>query len=68
MKMSWQTILAIGSGGFVGAILRAYIASSIPKITNFPLDLKLKLKDKILMIGSLFAYLLSFCLTLLYLP
>jgi len=23
--MSWQTILAIGSGGFVGAILRAYL-------------------------------------------
>lgn len=23
--MSWQTILAIGSGGFIGAILRAYI-------------------------------------------
>lgn len=22
--MSWQTILAIGSGGFIGAILRAY--------------------------------------------
>ena len=25
MMMSWQTILAIGSGGFIGAILRAYI-------------------------------------------
>ena len=23
--MSWQTILAIGSGGFIGAVLRAYI-------------------------------------------
>lgn len=23
--MSWQTILAIGSGGFIGAILRSYI-------------------------------------------
>lgn len=23
--MSWQTILAIGSGGFLGAILRAYV-------------------------------------------
>ena len=23
--MSWQTILAIGSGGFLGAILRAYL-------------------------------------------
>jgi CrcB protein len=25
MMMSWQTILAIGSGGFIGAILRAYL-------------------------------------------
>lgn len=25
MTMSWQTILAIGSGGFIGAILRAYL-------------------------------------------
>jgi CrcB protein len=25
MMMSWQTILAIGSGGFIGAVLRAYI-------------------------------------------
>jgi len=25
MIMSWQTILAIGSGGFIGAVLRAYI-------------------------------------------
>lgn len=25
MIMSWQTILAIGSGGFLGAILRAYL-------------------------------------------
>jgi fluoride exporter len=24
MMMSWQTILAIGSGGFIGAVLRAY--------------------------------------------
>ncbi|MEN4046907.1 MULTISPECIES: fluoride efflux transporter CrcB [Sulfurimonas] len=23
--MSWQTILAIGSGGFIGAVLRSYI-------------------------------------------
>jgi len=23
--MSWQTVLAIGSGGFIGAILRAYL-------------------------------------------
>jgi len=23
--MSWQTILAVGSGGFIGAVLRAYL-------------------------------------------
>ena len=32
--MSWQTILAIGSGGFLGAVLRAYlnglISSKLP--------------------------------------
>ncbi len=25
MMMSWQTILAVGSGGFLGAVLRAYL-------------------------------------------
>ncbi len=25
MMMSWQTLLAIGSGGFIGAVLRAYL-------------------------------------------
>jgi CrcB protein len=25
MMMSWQTILAIGSGAFIGAVLRAYL-------------------------------------------
>ena len=25
MTVSWQTILAIGSGGFIGAVLRAYL-------------------------------------------
>lgn len=27
--MSWQTILAIGSGGFLGAVLRAYLSGLI---------------------------------------
>ena len=27
--MSWQTILAIGSGGFIGAVLRAYFNGMI---------------------------------------
>jgi CrcB protein len=35
--MSWQTILAIGSGGFIGAISRAYINGLINR--NVPHDL-----------------------------
>jgi fluoride exporter len=37
MMMSWQTILAIGSGGFIGAILRAYLNGVISH--KFPHDL-----------------------------
>ena len=37
--MSWQTILAIGSGGFIGAVSRAYlnglISSKIPHVLPF---------------------------------
>jgi len=37
--MSWQTILAIGSGGFIGAVLRAYlngvISSRVPHSLPF---------------------------------
>lgn len=35
--MSWQTILAIGSGGFIGAISRAYLNGLINK--NVPHEL-----------------------------
>ncbi len=35
--MSWQTILAIGSGGFIGAICRAYLNGLVNK--NIPHDL-----------------------------
>lgn len=35
--MSWQTILAIGSGGFIGAIARAYINGLVNK--NIPHEL-----------------------------
>ena len=35
--MSWQTILAIGSGGFIGAISRAYLNGLINR--NVPHDL-----------------------------
>jgi CrcB protein len=37
MMMSWQTILAIGSGGFIGAILRAYLNGIISH--RFPHDI-----------------------------
>ena len=37
--MSWQTILAIGSGGFLGAVLRAYlnglISHKLPHVLPF---------------------------------
>lgn len=37
--MSWQTILAIGSGGFIGAVLRSYlnglISHRVPHILPF---------------------------------
>ncbi len=35
--MSWQTILAIGSGGFIGAVARAYLNGLINR--NLPHDL-----------------------------
>jgi len=31
MNFTWQTILAVGSGGFLGAILRFYVAITISK-------------------------------------
>ncbi len=37
MIMSWQTILVIGSGGFIGAVLRAYLNGLISH--RFPHDL-----------------------------
>jgi len=37
--MSWQTILAIGSGGFIGAVLRAYFNGVISH--KLPHDLPL---------------------------
>ncbi len=35
--MSWQTILAIGSGGFIGAVVRAYLNGFINR--NVPHEL-----------------------------
>jgi CrcB protein len=33
--MSWQTVLAIGSGGFIGAISRAYFTELVNKNVTF---------------------------------
>ena len=56
--MSWQTILAIGSGGFFGAILRAYlngiINAKVPHVLPFG-TLGVNLLGSFIM-GSLFAY------------
>lgn len=56
--MSWQTILAIGSGGFIGALLRAYlngfISHRVPHDLPFG-TLGVNLIGSFLM-GILFAY------------
>ncbi len=39
MQFSWQLILAVGSGGFFGAVSRFYINTVVSK--NFPHDLPL---------------------------
>ena len=32
MTLSWQTILAVGCGGFLGAIARVYLNSTVTKM------------------------------------
>ena len=39
MTLSWQTFLAVGSGGFLGSISRLYINTIVTK--NFPHELPL---------------------------
>jgi len=39
--MSWQTILAIGSGAFLGAVLRAYMNGVVNTIFRIPSPLEL---------------------------
>jgi len=56
--MSWQTILAIGSGGFIGAVLRAYLNGFINGKIHHALPLGtlgVNLIGSFIM-GSLFAY------------
>ena len=39
MNLNWQTILAVGSGGFIGASIRFYVGIVVNK--NFPNDIPL---------------------------
>ena len=49
--MSWQTILAIGSGGFLGSVLRAYLNGVVNK--HVPHDLPFGTLG-VNLVGSLF--------------
>ncbi|MBN2894459.1 MAG: fluoride efflux transporter CrcB [Campylobacterales bacterium] len=56
--MSYQTILAIGSGGFIGAVLRAYLSGAINQRVPHDLPygtLGVNLLGSLVM-GVLFAY------------
>ena len=58
MSLSWQTILAIGFGGFLGAIARAYSVHLTNKFVplEFPLGVLLVNLLGSFLIGVLFAY------------
>ena len=58
MMLSWQTVLAIGLGGFLGAIARAYSVHFSNKYipVEFPLGVLLVNIIGSFIIGMLFAY------------
>lgn len=58
MSLSWQTILAIGLGGFLGSIARAYAVHFSNKYLplEFPLGILLVNLIGSFIIGILFAY------------
>ena len=58
MSLSWQTILAIGLGGFLGAIARAYAVHYTNKYfpIEFPLGILLVNLVGSFLAGVLFAY------------
>lgn len=56
--MSWQTLLAIGSGAFIGAVLRAYLNGMVNHHFSHALPLGTLSVNLIgsFIIGALFAY------------
>ncbi len=62
MTLSWQTILAIGAGGFLGAIARAYSVHFSNKYIplEFPMGVLLVNIIGSFIIGILFAYFTHF--------
>jgi len=58
MMMSWQTILAIGSGAFIGAVLRAYLNGVVNHHLPHTLPFGTMSVNLIgsFIIGALFAY------------
>lgn len=62
MTLSWQTILAIGAGGFLGAIARAYSVHLSNKYIplDFPMGVLLVNIIGSFIIGILFAYFAHF--------
>lgn len=62
MILSWQTILAIGFGGFLGAIARAYSVHLSNKYIPLEIPLGVLLVNIIgsFIIGALFAYFSQF--------
>ncbi|MBU3014520.1 CrcB family protein [Poseidonibacter lekithochrous] len=62
MTLSWQTILAIGAGGFLGAIARAYSVHFSNKYIplDFPMGVLLVNIIGSFIIGILFAYFTHF--------
>ena len=62
MSLSWQTILAIGTGGFLGAIIRAYSIHLSNKYIPLDIPIGVLLVNIIgsFIIGILFAYFTHF--------
>lgn len=58
MSLSWQTVLAIGLGGFLGAIARAYVVHLTNKHVplDFPAGILLVNVVGSFLIGCLFAF------------